>query len=153
MTSQAEPTLIQKVDDLTGELREVRVSVDNDRDARIENTAMLERKLTTARRSQRLSVIALVAVMLLFGWKWRDDRARDHAACEASNRSRQSSQARVEDAGSTLTDSFARVIAASNPAMTPEAADRFNSLFEQVKVDYVQHMRDNWSPDLRPRAC
>lgn len=131
--------LIEKVDDLANELREVH--------------AVLERKLRTARRSIRLSVIALAAVVLLFGLKWRDDHVRAVAACESSNRARESSQARIEDAGNTLTDSFARVIAASNPTATPEADARRDDLFAQVKDDYVQHMRANWSVDLQPRDC
>lgn len=150
MTDGAEPTLIQKVDDLTGELREVRVSVNGDRDARIQQTQMLEKKLKTARRSIRLSVLALVVVMLLVGLKWRDDRYRTIAACKASNRAREQSQARIEDAGSTLADSIARVVSAANPPANPEA---FDALFDGIKSDYVAHMRDNWSADLRPRSC
>lgn len=148
----AEPTLFDKVDGLTDELRGVRSAVDRDAASRDKQTAMFERKLNKARLSIRLSVAAIVAVALLVGFKWQDDRRKAVADCKAANRTREQSEVRTEEAGSTLIDSFARVISAANPPKDPDA---FAALFDKVKTDYVQRMRDNYnqSADLRPRSC
>lgn len=150
MPDNVELTLFDKVDELSRKLDDIILAVGRDAESRDRQTVMLERKLHKARQAIRLAVIAIVAVALLVVVRWRDDREQKHAACVASNRARLQSQARIEDAGSTLADSFARVIAAANP---PKDQAAFTALFEGVKADYVQHMRDNWSPDLKPRDC
>lgn len=150
MPDPVDAELLQQVGELSRKLDDVR--------------DVLQQKFYTARRSIRRSniigVLGAVSFLFVVIWLWHDARNRDHdnvarlvAACESSNKAREQSQARIEDAGGTLTDSFARVIASANPAMTPEAAARTAGLFEKVKADYVQHMRDNWPVELRPRDC
>lgn len=125
-----------------------------------EALAATQRQGRKTRRQTRALVVLAAIQLVIIGWLYRDARQREAenvdrlvAACQSSNGAREQSQARIEDAGSTLTDSFARVIAGSNTTMTPEAEAQFYGLFGQVKADYVQHMRDNWPVELRPRGC
>jgi hypothetical protein len=155
-----EPTLLDKVDELSRKLDEIRAAVDREADSRVAEAEALRLKFYTARRSVHLSLVALILVValvvVLVAVRWRDDRSQDQArtdllvaACLNTNAARQASQARIEQAGGLLLDALVEI----TPAASQAEKDRVNVLIAQVEASYVAKMRETWPVELRPRDC
>lgn len=155
-----EPTLIDKVDELSHKLDQAIAAVDRETQSRIREAEALRLKFFTARRSWRLSLatvgLLVALVLVLIGVGWVSDRHQEErtvnllvAACVNTNKARAANQARFEQAGGLLFAALAEL----NPPADPAAAERIRGLLDKATGLYVQKMRDTIPVEAQQRNC
>lgn len=148
----AEPTLFDKVDELTAAAERLTDAVERETSVREAETAALRLKLFTARRAIRIAVATMVfgfiATLGLFalGWHWVDEYRHDQAAsavvsCRNANESRQAIEDRMEQLVAQL--------GAVNTPSDPTAAAVRQQLIDKFLADF----RASMPPALKARDC
>lgn len=155
-----EPTLIDKVDELSHKLDQAIDAVDRETQSRIREAEALRLKFFTARRAMFMAAgavtIVVALVLVLFVARWVDDRHQEEArvdllvaSCVNTNKARVANQARFEQAGALLFDALAEI----NPPASPEDAARIRGLLDKVTGIYVQKLRDTTPVEAQQRNC
>ena len=166
-STPAADDLSYRVGELNDSIQGLRDDVLADRAARLENTRVLQDKLTQSARALRATrrlwfgFAVLVLIGFVVNWltvshfRWIEDQRQEDATraavvnCMNTNKAREARELRDEQLGGLLLDALGEIV----PAATPEDLARRQDIISRVEAAYVQKLRDTLPVELQQRDC